>query len=265
MQNEGLDLAERFNADRTTVFVLTYRLPAEGLGGRSLAPLQDAQRAMRMIRARASDFRIDPARLGIIGFSAGGHLAADLAVSFDQGVYRPVDAADCLSARPAFAGLIYPVTTLGAETHGGSRDNLFGPNAPAELIAARSPVLHVTGSTPPSFVVAAFDDGTVPIDNSLQWIDAVPPCKDQRRSASARRGRPWLRLPPAERQSRFPLARPLRTLDAPARRVGLVPVRLVGRAVAPMLQRTQLIIEASPLLLWLGTVWKHELASVAEV
>lgn len=172
VQNEGIDVAERFNADRTTVFVLTYRLPAEGWTMRSVAPLQDAQRAMRLIRARAADFRIDPERLGIIGFSAGGHLASDLAVSFDEPVYKTVDAADKLSARPAFAGLIYPVTTLGAETHGGSRDNLLGANAPAELIAARSPVLHVTSGTPPSFVVAAFDDGTVPIDNSLQWIDA---------------------------------------------------------------------------------------------
>lgn len=172
VQNEGMDAAERFNAERTTVFVLTYRLPAEGWTNRSVAPLQDGQRAMRLIRARAADFRIDPARLGIIGFSAGGHLAADLAVSFDQPVYRPVDAADALPARPAFAGLIYPVTTLGAATHGGSRDNLLGPDASAQLVAARSPVLHVTPETPPTFVVAAFDDGTVPVANSLEWIDA---------------------------------------------------------------------------------------------
>lgn len=81
VQNEGLDAAERFNADRTTVFVLTYRLPVEGWQSRSLVALQDAQRAMRLIRSRASDLRIDPARLGVLGFSAGGHLAADLAVS----------------------------------------------------------------------------------------------------------------------------------------------------------------------------------------
>lgn len=172
IQNEGMDVAERFNADRTTVFILTYRLPAEGWLNRSVAPLQDAQRAMRLIRSRAAEYRIDPPRLGIIGFSAGGHLAADLAVSFDQPVYKRVDAADQLSARPAFAGLVYPVTTLGAETHGGSRDNLLGPNAPADLIAARSPVLHVSAATPPSFIVAAFDDGTVPIDNSIDWIAA---------------------------------------------------------------------------------------------
>jgi acetyl esterase/lipase len=177
VQNEGMDPAERFNAERTTVFVLTYRLPAEGWTNRSVAPLQDAQRAMRLIRSRAADFRIDPARLGVIGFSAGGHLAADLAVSFDQPIYKPVDAADQLPARPAYVGLIYPVTTLGGETHGGSRDNLLGLNAPADLIAARSPVLHVTASTPPSFVLAAFDDGTVPVDNSFEWIAACRQAK----------------------------------------------------------------------------------------
>jgi len=177
VQNEGIDVAERFNADRTTVFVLTYRLPAEGWANRSRVPLQDAQRAMRLIRSRAAEFRIDPARLGIVGFSAGGHLAADLAISFDEPAYRPVDDADSLSARPAFAGLIYPVTTLGTATHGGSRDNLLGPGASPALVAARSPVLHVGAATPPSFVVAAFDDGTVPIANSLEWIAACQKAK----------------------------------------------------------------------------------------
>ena len=172
VQNEGVDAARRFNPDGTTVFVLTYRLPAEGWANRSIVPLQDAQRAMRLIRSRAAEFRIDPAQLGIVGFSAGGQLAADLAVSFDESVYKPVDAADGLSARPAFAGLIYPVATLESFTHGGTRDNLLGPNAPAELIAARSPERHIASTTSPSFVVAAFDDDTVPIENSFAWIDA---------------------------------------------------------------------------------------------
>lgn len=172
VQNEGMDAAERFNSERTSVFMLTYRLPAEGWTTRALAPLQDAQRAMRLIRSRASEFRIDSARLGVIGFSAGGHLAADLAVSFDQPIYRPADGSDQLSARPAFVGLIYPVTTMEAGTHGGSRANLLGNSPSADLIAARSPVLHVSASTPPAFLVAAFDDDTVPIDNSVNWIAA---------------------------------------------------------------------------------------------
>jgi acetyl esterase/lipase len=177
VQNEGLDPAERFNAERTTVFVLSYRLPGEGWQNRSLAPLQDAQRAMRLIRSRAADFHIDPARLGVLGFSAGGHLASDLGVSFDQPTYRPVDDADRLSARPAFLGLIYAVTTLEAGGHVGSRDTLLGANAPADLVASRSPVLHVSSATPPSFLVAAFDDDTVPVENSLNWVAAAQRAK----------------------------------------------------------------------------------------
>jgi len=172
VQNEGMDAADRFNAERTSVFVLTYRLPGEGWSTRSLVPLQDAQRAMRLIRSRSSEFRIDPARLGVLGFSAGGHLAADLAVSFDKLVYKPVDGSDEAPARPAFVGLIYPVTTMEAGTHGGSRNNLLGPDPSADLVAVRSPVLHVNASTPPSFLVAAFDDDTVPVENSLNWIAA---------------------------------------------------------------------------------------------
>ena len=178
VQNEGIDAAERFNADRTTVFVLTYRLPAEGWIDRSLAPLQDAQRAMRLIRSRAADWRIDPARLGVIGFSAGGHLAADLAVSHAARTYASVDAADSLPARPVFAGLVYPVTTMAIGlTHGGSRDNLLGSNPPAQLIAARSPLNHVDGATPPCFLVHAFDDDTVPVGDSLAWITACRKAK----------------------------------------------------------------------------------------
>lgn len=177
VQNEGMHAAERFNAEGTTVFVLSYRLPGEGWANRALVPLSDAQRAIRLIRARASEFRIDPNRLGILGFSAGGHLAADLSVSYDQPAYAPIDAADRLSARPAFAGLIYPVATFQSFTHAGSRDALLGPNPPAALLHARSPDLHVTPATPPSFVVHAFDDGLVPVDNSLAWITAARAAK----------------------------------------------------------------------------------------
>ena len=173
VQNEGLDPAERFNAERTTAFVLTYRLPVDGWQNRSLVALQDAQRAMRLIRSRAGEFRIDPARLGVLGFSAGGHLAADLAVSHTQPIYRPVDPADQLSARPAFLGLVYPVISLDtAISHGNSAPNLLGANASPEMTAARSPALHVTKDTPPSFVAAAMDDGFITPENSLQWIAA---------------------------------------------------------------------------------------------
>ncbi|MEO7256297.1 MAG: alpha/beta hydrolase [Sphingomicrobium sp.] len=183
VQNEGLHPAERFTADGTTVFVLSYRLPSEGWANRAIVPLSDAQRAMRLIRARSTEFRIDPKRLGVLGFSAGGHLAADLAVSHGARVYAAVDAADLQSARPAFVGLIYPVATFDPiVTHGTSRDNLLGKGASAGLVKARSPDRHVTSQSPPSFVVHAFDDPLVPIDSSLQWIAA---CKQSKVSVEA--------------------------------------------------------------------------------
>jgi acetyl esterase/lipase len=206
VQNEGLHVAERFNADRTTVFVLSYRLPGEGWAKRAIVPLSDAQRAMRLIRARAADLKIDPSRLGVLGFSAGGHLAADLSVSYDQPVYAPVDAADRISAKPAFSGLIYPVATFQSFTHAGSRDSLLGPNAPAALVRARSPELHVNSATPPSFVVHAFDDGLVPIDNSLAWIAAARAAKTPVEAHLLTEGGHGfgLHLPPSNPGSRWP-------------------------------------------------------------
>jgi acetyl esterase/lipase len=178
VQNEGIDVAQRFTALGVTVFVCTYRLPGEGWENQHLAPLSDAQRAMRLIRAKARDLRIDPARVGIVGFSAGGHLAADLATGFAEHAYAPVDAADGLSARPAFAGLVYPVTSLQPLIgHSGSMSNLLGANPSADLVAARSPVLHVTAETPPCFLVHAVDDATVPLRNSLDWIEACRKAK----------------------------------------------------------------------------------------
>ena len=174
VQNEGLDVAQRFNASRTTVFVLVYRLPGEGWSNRHLVALQDAQRAMRLIRARAAQFAIDPARLGAIGFSAGGHLAADLAVAHDERTYDPVDSADSLSARPAYLGLVYPVVTLhAAGPNSRSMDSLLGVKPPAEQLNARSPVLRVTKETPPTFIVHAMDDPVVPAWHGFRWIDAL--------------------------------------------------------------------------------------------
>ncbi|MBV8686552.1 MAG: alpha/beta hydrolase [Alphaproteobacteria bacterium] len=170
-QNEGLDVAQRFNALGTTVFVLAYRLPGEGWARPHSVPLQDAQRAMRLIRARAGDLRIDSARLGVVGFSAGGHLAADLAVAHDERVYDPVDAADRLSARPAFAGLVYPVTDLRIGT---AATMLSGGGAapPAAIVEARSPVRRITPAIMTSFLVHALDDPVVPLEHSLGWIAA---------------------------------------------------------------------------------------------
>jgi acetyl esterase/lipase len=170
VQNEGIDAAKRFNAERTTVFILTYRLPVEGWANRQVVALQDAQRAMRLIRSRAALYKIDPNRLGALGFSAGGHLAADLTVSYDSPVYQPVDAADKLSAKPAFVGLIYPVIGLTPNfTKGYSAMNLLGPDPTPELIAERTPAGHVTAQTPPSFAVAAMDDDYILPENTLAW------------------------------------------------------------------------------------------------
>lgn len=170
VQNEGLDVAEFFNGKRTTVFVLTYRLPGEGWANRAIVPLADTQRAIRLIRSRAADFKIDPDRLGVIGFSAGGHLGADIGVSYGEKVYAPVDAADALSARPAFLGLVYPVTSLlpNQQYKPGPWLGLTGPTSQAEL-EARSPILHVTRDTPPSFLVQAADDPSVNPINSFNW------------------------------------------------------------------------------------------------
>ena len=173
VQNEGIDVAERFNAERTTVFVLTYRLPGEGWANPGEVAIQDAVRAMRLIRARAHDFRIDPARLGVIGFSAGGHLAADLAVSYDQPLYKAVDAADSLSARPAFLGLVYPVVTLAdPDTHYDATKMLYATPPSQAEIQARSPVIHVGKDTPPTFLVHGAEDTTVPVWHSFRWANA---------------------------------------------------------------------------------------------
>ncbi len=172
--NEGVDVAARLCPMGYTVFVLQYRLPAEGWRPRADVPLQDAQRAMRVIKARALDDGLDATRLCAIGFSAGGHLAASLATGFDERVYPPVDAIDRLSARPAAAALIYPVISLEADiTNAATRQNLLGDTPDAVLIARRSPDLHLTADTPPLFLVHAGDDPSVPMENSVRMFDAA--------------------------------------------------------------------------------------------
>jgi acetyl esterase/lipase len=172
--NEGADLAPRLTALGYTVFVLTYRLPGEGWAARADVPLQDAQRAMRVIRSRAAEFRIDAARVCALGFSAGGHLAATLATRHDEPTYAALDAADALPARPFAAALIYPVVTLRDPwTHALSRSLLLGENPSAAAIERRSAELQVGGSTPPLLLVHAMDDDAVPVDNSLLLMNAM--------------------------------------------------------------------------------------------
>ena len=176
--NEGTSQAAWLNARGITAFILSYRLPGEGWSARELVPLQDAQRAMRLIRAGAARYGIDAGRVAVLGFSAGGHLAGSLATRFAERVYAPIDRADTLSARPDLAGLVYPVISLEAGfTHGGSRDNLLGPGASAALLRAASVDRRVGPETPPVFLVHASDDGMVPAANSLALYSAMTAAK----------------------------------------------------------------------------------------
>lgn len=172
--NEGVDLAERMLGYGVTVFVLTYRLPGEGWKHRSDVPLQDAQRAMRVIRSRASTLGIDANKVGVVGFSAGGHLAATLATQHAEKTYDGVDAADEIDPRPRAAGLIYPVVTMESPlTHAMSRKLLLGDSPTDEEIRRRSAERHVDAATPPAFIVHAFDDPDVPVENSLRFMNAM--------------------------------------------------------------------------------------------
>jgi len=176
--NEGIDVARALNERGFTVFVLTYRLPGEGWSPRADVPLQDAQRALRLIRARAAEYAVAPATRAVVGFSAGGHLVATLATGHAERVYAPVDAADAQSARPHAAALIYPVVTMRDPwTHALSRRLLLGEQPTRGDIDRRSAELHVGATTPPLFLVHALDDAAVPVENSVHLLEALRKAK----------------------------------------------------------------------------------------
>ena len=171
---EGVDIAGRLTALGHVVFVLLYRLPAEGWSEPNVVPLQDAQRAMRVIRACAPRWGLDADRIAVMGFSAGGHLAATLATAHQRRVYAPIDAADAFSARPCGAALAYAVITMTRPlTHDGSRLRLLGEAPDDRLVAAWSAERLVDAATPPCFVAHACDDELVPVENSLLLVDAL--------------------------------------------------------------------------------------------
>ncbi|HUC84561.1 MAG TPA: alpha/beta hydrolase [Candidatus Acidoferrales bacterium] len=169
--HEGNDFALWLNQHGITCFVLKYRLGSNGY--RHPAMLNDAARAVRWVRAHALDFKVDPHRVGIMGSSAGGHLASTLLTHFDGGDAQAADPIDRESSRPDLGVLCYPVITMGQFTHQGSRDNLMGTNAPAELVKSLSNELQVTTNTPPCFIWTTFDDQVVPMENSMMFAEAL--------------------------------------------------------------------------------------------
>jgi acetyl esterase/lipase len=174
VDKEGFEVAQRFSEAGVTSFVLLYRLPREGWRTRSNTSLQDAQRAMRLIRANATRFAIDPDRVGVLGFSAGGHLAASLSVRSDALLYDAIDAADKYDARPSLAALLYPVITmLGPHAHEASCEMLLGGRATRAMRKAWSCERLVTRNTPPTFLAAAADDPDVSPENTLEMFTAL--------------------------------------------------------------------------------------------
>jgi len=168
--HEGRPVAEWLNTLGVAGFVLKYRL---GPRYHHPAPLQDAARAVRLVRARARDWGLDPARIGILGFSAGGHLASTLATHFDAGRADATEAIDQVSSRPDVAILIYPVITMGPGGHEGSRVNLLGKQPDPALVEELSNEKHVTKDTPPTFLVHTVADAGVPYENSLIFAAAL--------------------------------------------------------------------------------------------
>lgn len=169
---EGTRVAEEMNKWGITAFVLKYRLPDDTTNiDRSIAPLMDAQQAIRSVRSKASEWGLKNDQIGIMGFSAGGHLASTAATHFASNA--DVSNTDTTSVRPDFAILIYPVISFDSTiTHKGSRNNLVGANASAEKIQLFSNEMQVTAKTPASFLVHAGDDGAVPVENSIRYYQA---------------------------------------------------------------------------------------------
>ncbi|MVM29552.1 alpha/beta hydrolase fold domain-containing protein [Spirosoma sp. HMF4905] len=173
--HEGSDIARWFNEMGVAAFVLKYRLPnPEIMTNQQEVPLMDAMQGMTLIRQNAARYGIDPAKIGVMGFSAGGHLASTLATHYNRGA----KASDL--AKPNFAILLYPVVTFGEKAHTGSRDKLLGKlNASPEMVTYYSNELQVTAQTPPTFLVHAEDDKAVPVENSIGFYlaclkNAVP-------------------------------------------------------------------------------------------
>lgn len=172
VDHEGKQIGEWLNSLGVAAFVCEYR--HSGRGYRHPAPLQDAQRAVRTVRAQAEEFGVDPSKIGVLGFSAGGHLASSLGTHFDAGDASADDPIERVSCRPDFLVLCYPVITFVDEAmHRGSRRNLLGEEADEELIRGMSSELQVTAKTPPTFLFHTNEDAGVPPENSVLFYLAL--------------------------------------------------------------------------------------------
>ena len=172
INKEGYKVAKWFNSLGISAFVLKYRLPSDlTMKDKTIGPLQDAQEAMRMIRRNADKWHLDATKIGIMGFSAGGHLAATLSTHYADKIY---DSKESVSARPDFSILIYPVISMQDEiTHNGSKINLLGANASKEMTDKYSNEKQIDSSTPKAFLVHATDDKTVPVENTINYYLAL--------------------------------------------------------------------------------------------
>jgi acetyl esterase/lipase len=170
-EHEGKDYALWLNQQGVAGFVLKYRLGSQGY--RHPAMLQDAARAVRLVRSRAAAWNLDPQRVGIMGSSAGGHLASTLLTHFDAGTPDADDPVERLSSRPDLGILCYPVISMGELTHAGSRQNLLGNNPPPDLVRQLSNELQVTRETPPCFVWHTWEDQAVKVENALEFAAAL--------------------------------------------------------------------------------------------
>lgn len=171
IDHEGFNVAKKFNETGVAAFVLKYRLPSDAImEDKSTGPMMDAEQAIYLVRKNAMKWGVDPAKIGIMGFSAGGHLASTLTVHYDD---IKIPNPEKLSLRPDFSILIYPVISFGTFAHQGSAINLIGKNGTAEQREYFSNEKHVNANTPPTFLVHANDDGGVPVENSILFNQAL--------------------------------------------------------------------------------------------
>jgi len=172
MGHEGADVANALNNLGVAAFVLKYRLPDDVImKDKSIGPLQDVQRAFQIVRERAKEWNIDASKIGVMGFSAGGHLAASASTQYKREV---IDNPKNVSLRPDFSILIYPVISFTDNlTHMGSRDNLVGKNPKEDTVKQYSNELQVNAQTPPAYLVHSADDEAVPVGNSIAYYEAL--------------------------------------------------------------------------------------------